>query len=214
MAKKQTAPQPAAALKYDLSGHIDEQAFELVGTDSTNMEAIARPSISFGKDAFNRLRRSPTAVVCMIILILLILGAIFLPVFSAFSVSQQNVAFANQHPMSIDTVTHNLHIFGTDALGRDIWVRTWAGARVSLTVAFAVALIDCAVGVLYGGIWRCCRQRDDAYCRNHQRHSLFDYRYASDDCYGPWPWQHYHCLLHYRVDRYGTSGTRTSYQPE
>lgn len=152
MAKKQTAPQPAAALKYDLSGHIDEQAFELVGTDSTNMEAIARPSISFGKDAFNRLRRSPTAVVCMIILILLILGAIFLPVFSAFSVSQQNVAFANQHPMSIDTVTHNLHIFGTDALGRDIWVRTWAGARVSLTVAFAVALIDCAVGVVYGGI--------------------------------------------------------------
>ena len=27
------------------------------------------------------------------------------------------------------------YLFGTDALGRDIWTRTWTGARVSLFIA-------------------------------------------------------------------------------
>lgn len=152
MAKKIQLAMEPATLQYDPNGHIDTEAFEHIGTDAADREAIARPSISFWKDAFSRVRRSPTAMVCLVLLILLICGAIFMPFFSSFSVSQQNVAFSNKPPMSIDPLSSGTHIFGTDALGRDIWVRTWAGARVSLTVAFAVALIDCIVGVIYGGI--------------------------------------------------------------
>lgn len=137
---------------YDVSGSIEPQAFELVGTDSKNMESIARPSISFGKDAFNRIKRSKVAVVCLILLMLLILGSIFVPMFSTFDHAAQNVAFANEPMMSKDPVSGNIHLFGTDALGRDIFVRAWGGARVSLTVAIVVALIDCLVGVIYGGI--------------------------------------------------------------
>ena len=152
MAKKMQPAAQTEALLYDPNGHIDTEAFERVGTDAADMEAIARPSISFWKDAFNRVRRSPTAMVCLVLLILLILGAVFIPFFSAFSISEQHVAFSNKPPMFVDPTSGNVHIFGTDALGRDIWVRTLAGARVSLTVAFAVALIDCVVGVVYGGI--------------------------------------------------------------
>ena len=71
---------------------------------------------------------------------------------SPFDYSSQNVAFANQPMMSEDPVTGQMHIFGTDALGRDVFVRAWMGARVSLTVAIVVALIDCFIGVIYGGI--------------------------------------------------------------
>lgn len=152
MAKKTQPAAPAEVLQYDPKGHIDTAAFERIGTDTADMETIARPSISFWKDAFNRVRRSPTAVICTILLVILIIGAIFIPFFSTFSISQQNVAFSNKPPMSVDSLTNGVHIFGTDALGRDIWVRTWAGARVSLTVAFAVAIIDCLVGVIYGGV--------------------------------------------------------------
>ena len=137
---------------YDVSGTIEPEAFEKIGTDSENMESIARPSISFGKDAFNRIKKSKVAVVCLILLLLLILGAIFAPMFSSFDYSTQNVAFMNQPMMSKDPYTGKAHLFGTDALGRDIFVRAWSGARVSLTVAIVVALIDCLVGVIYGGI--------------------------------------------------------------
>jgi oligopeptide transport system permease protein len=44
------------------------------------------------------------------------------------------------------------HWFGTDDLGRDLFVRTWKGAQASLFVGVAAALIDLVIGIVYGGI--------------------------------------------------------------
>ena len=41
-------------------------------------------------------------------------------------------------------------IFGTDSLGRDLWTRTWYGARVSLIIAFVTIVIDMIIGLSYG----------------------------------------------------------------
>ena len=43
-----------------------------------------------------------------------------------------------------------LFLFGTDDLGRDLWTRTWYGARVSLIIAFVTILIDMIIGMSYG----------------------------------------------------------------
>lgn len=153
MKKKAVQANTSSQLQaYDVSGKITAEAFEKVGSDSKNMESIVRPSISFGKDAFNRIRKSKVAVVCMILLGLLVIGAIFAPILSPFDYAAQNVAYSNQPMGFVDPVSGATHLFGTDALGRDIFVRVWYGARVSLTVAVVVALIDCLVGVVYGGI--------------------------------------------------------------
>ncbi|MBQ6293534.1 MAG: ABC transporter permease [Lachnospiraceae bacterium] len=42
--------------------------------------------------------------------------------------------------------------FGTDALGRDIWTRTWRGTRVSLLIAFAAVLLDLMIGTVWGAV--------------------------------------------------------------
>lgn len=131
---------------------LSPSEFAWVGSDASAMETIARPSINFWKDAFGRLFKSKVAIVCFVVLALLILGAVFIPILSPFDYSRQNVAFTDQGPMWVDNVTKQMHLFGTDDLGRDLWVRIWMGARVSLTVAFAVTLIDCIVGTIYGGI--------------------------------------------------------------
>ena len=48
-----------------------------------------------------------------------------------------------------DTFEH-LFILGTDSLGRDIWSRTLYGARISLTIGIAVAILALALGMLAG----------------------------------------------------------------
>src|SRR5690554_1195503 len=50
---------------------------------------------------------------------------------------------------SIDDV---YFLFGTDALGRDLWSRVWAGTRVSLLIGLFVAVVTLTIGVIYGAI--------------------------------------------------------------
>ncbi len=44
------------------------------------------------------------------------------------------------------------HLFGTDDLGRDLFVRTLAGAQVTLLVAFVASSVSLLIGVSYGAI--------------------------------------------------------------
>ena len=60
--------------------------------------------------------------------------AIFVPMFSKYDIATQSVAEMNQS-------FSKAHWFGTDSLGRDLWVRAWSGARVSLTIGFAASII-------------------------------------------------------------------------
>lgn len=109
-------------------------------------------SVSFGRETIMLLAHNKTAAVTAVILILLLAGAVVFPVISPFNYSQQDVTFANKPFFSISPNSGLLHIFGTDQLGRDIFVRIWYGARISLLVAGAAAVIDTVAGVLYGSV--------------------------------------------------------------
>lgn len=45
-----------------------------------------------------------------------------------------------------------LHLFGTDDLGRDLFVRTMLGIRVTLLVAVVASLVSLVIGVTYGAV--------------------------------------------------------------
>ena len=46
----------------------------------------------------------------------------------------------------------DMHLFGTDDLGRDLFVRTMLGVRVTLVVAIVASLVSLVIGVAYGAI--------------------------------------------------------------
>lgn len=46
----------------------------------------------------------------------------------------------------------DMHWFGTDDLGRDVFVRTMLGIRVTLLVAVVASLVSLVIGVLYGAV--------------------------------------------------------------
>jgi len=146
--------------------------FEPTPAQTGDNEAITRPSLTFWQDARKRLFKNPGAVVGLVILVSIVLMAIFAPMFSKFDYKTQNIRYVKIPPKmpivsylgimdgkdsdGVDVYTEKNvdenYLFGTDALGRDIWTRTWTGARVSLFIAILAATFDLLIRVTYGGI--------------------------------------------------------------
>ncbi|WP_327444441.1 ABC transporter permease [Clostridium tarantellae] len=124
---------------------LDESLFTPLTAEEKKVDPIVRPSIGYWKDAWRRLKSNKVALISLIVIILVILASIVVPKFSQFSYDTNNLSLANKKP-------NGTHWFGTDQLGRDIFVRVMYGARYSLTIGFAAATINLIIGVIYGGI--------------------------------------------------------------
>lgn len=146
--KKQLATTPAPQAQVYSPNAED---FGWVGSDTSSMENISRPSISYWKDAMSRLFKNKATIVCIAILSIIFVMAVIVPIVSPYTISEQHIVHANKGMFYTATDGHT-HIFGTDALGRDLFVRAWSGARVSLFIAFSVVAINCVLGMVYGGI--------------------------------------------------------------
>jgi oligopeptide transport system permease protein len=98
-------------------------------------------------DAWHRLLKNRAAVASsciMIIMVLLVLfGPMLLPWEGDFT-DWENTS----SPPSMETG----HWFGTDAVGRDLLVRTLEGGRISLLVGLVATLVSLVIGVTYGAV--------------------------------------------------------------
>lgn len=119
--------------------------FERVDKKNQEADKLVRPSLTYWKDALRRFKKNKAACIALTLIVIMILLAIFVPMFSPFTYRQQNYAAINVSPNAT-------YWFGTDELGRDIFVRSWEGARVSLSIAFIVVFLNTFVGIIYGGI--------------------------------------------------------------
>ena len=253
-------------------------------------EKIARPSLTYWQDCWQRLRKNKSAILSLVVIVIIVLSAIFVPMFWRFSYDQQNLEFANIPPQlqlydlgeenyvyltndfkSIDTdsagnliapskmvkddktnrmyiyeindkplvvdygvyfkaksefiqqeaanaatglipvadveylanyfadnppesgavtveeakrildkkierfavtyggevirpfktVSNKTYVWGSDSLGRDVFIRVMYGARMSLLVGVIAAIVNFVIGVLYGGIAGFCGGRVD-----------------------------------------------------
>ena len=93
-------------------------------------------------------RRDRMAMLSLIFLLLVLLGALFAPLLTPYPEQgrgEPNIAEKFQPP----SLAHPL---GTDALGRDMWARLLFGARTSLTVGLAVVALSALIGTLLGAL--------------------------------------------------------------
>jgi len=96
-------------------------------------------------DARRRLFANRAAVASMIILFTVVMLAVFANLLSPHSFEATNYDI-----ISIGPTLTDFHIFGTDAIGRDLFIRTLYGARVSLAVGIIATCVALSIGVLYG----------------------------------------------------------------
>ncbi|MGP1589965.1 MAG: ABC transporter permease [Oribacterium sp.] len=134
---------------------LDRALFVRARVDAAEREHIAAPATGVLMDAWYRLRKNRAAVLSLVILILILLFALLAPVFSPYSFKETNYDDIYA-PMS------QAHFFGTDQFGRDLFVRTWMGCRISLMIAMVAALLDLLVGVGYGAVSALLGGRVDA----------------------------------------------------
>jgi peptide/nickel transport system permease protein len=123
----------------------ESNLFTPVSEEKKRQAAVERPSLSVWKETIINIFKNKLAVFGLTLLLAILILAILGPLLVKFSPSDQDLMKANLQP-------GGKHWFGTDDLGRDMWSRTWYGARVSLTIGFAAALIDLILGVTVGGI--------------------------------------------------------------
>ncbi|MGG0655207.1 ABC transporter permease [Rummeliibacillus pycnus] len=123
---------------------ISKDKFKIVGGNHADTEKLSEKSVSFWKEVMLRFSHNKLAIVGLIILAIVMLLAIFVPLFSPYSYREQ-LGVYNAPPSA-------KHWFGTDDLGRDVFVRVWVGARISLFIGLTAAVIDLIIGVAWGSI--------------------------------------------------------------
>ncbi|MEJ2513876.1 MAG: ABC transporter permease subunit [Gammaproteobacteria bacterium] len=98
-------------------------------------------------DAGRRLAGNRPAVAAGVILAILVLLVLAGPLLSPYSYDQ-----TDWDSMSLPPELASGHVFGTDALGRDLFVRTMEGGRVSLAVGVVATLVSLVIGVTWGAV--------------------------------------------------------------
>jgi oligopeptide transport system permease protein len=112
---------------------------------------------SLWEDARTRLGRNRAAVTSIVILSVIALLALLGPLFVAYGYDQNDYNIVscapNWWPTSVSFCNAGgSHWFGTDSVGRDLFVRVLIGARVSLAVGVIATVVSLLIGVTYGAI--------------------------------------------------------------
>jgi len=107
--------------------------------------ALTEARSSLWRDAWHRLKKNRLAVIGGALLAGLTMLCIAGPWFLQMSYQEQNLDLGAAAPSAA-------HWFGTDTLGRDLFVRLLYGGRISLGVGLCATFVALTIGVIYGAI--------------------------------------------------------------
>ena len=149
---------------------FNDSAFERIMTTDAFKQDVVYKGISFWKDVRLRFVQNKGAVVGIVIILIIALFAFLAPFFSSHTYKSIETEHINLPPRVpglenlgiMDGTANGINVyeenglddvyywFGTDNLGRDIWVRVWTGTRVSIYIALLAVIIDMFIGMAYG----------------------------------------------------------------
>ena len=139
----------------------EEELFTPAGFSEERAEATSYSNYSYWGSTFRAFFKNRIAVILLAALIAVVAFAFLQP----YLPGQADPNFCAVDPLT-GVQYRNIapgedgFIWGSNAIGQDLWARIWAGARTSLTIAFFVALIEAVVGITVGVLWGYVRQLD------------------------------------------------------
>ena len=152
------------------SMHVDVSDFLPATEEEKAYMVKMRPSTTFFKDGMKRLMKNKIAAISMFVIIIITLSSIIIPFFWPYKYDKM---LGNTPGRPMDPSYNNLapfeygkaelkrieagekvfpHIFGTDAQGRDYFIRIVYGTRISLAVGFFASIIVLIIGLTVGSV--------------------------------------------------------------
>lgn len=160
-----------------LSLQIDPRKFEPATAEEKQQHEKMRQSTTFFRDGMRKLFHNPLAVLSIVVLVILVATIVVVPMIYPYSYSdmitvdgKRDKTAKNLAPMQYSKNELAAmekgekifpHLFGTDELCRDYFIRVIYGARVSLLVGLFASLIVLVIGLLYGSISGYCGGKVD-----------------------------------------------------
>ncbi len=144
--------------------------FELLEEGSRFEHDAITPTTSFLRDSMKRFRENRGAFIGCVVILFFLCIAIIAPMLSQYTYDAVDTMQQSMSPriplieklhildgdsgirQYIGQFQNAYHYFGTDVLGRDLWVRCWQGCRISLFVAASAVVINVCIGMVYGMI--------------------------------------------------------------
>lgn len=154
--------------KRPFSMQIDLSKFSPATDEEKTQINQMRESTTFFKDGMRKLFKNPLAVISIVVLFMIILTIFIAPIISPYGyeemITVDGVRDRTAKNLPPFTYSENEkaaiksgekifpHIFGTDQLNRDYFIRVVYGTRVSLTVGLFASIIVLIIGLIYGSI--------------------------------------------------------------
>jgi oligopeptide transport system permease protein len=122
-----------------------EEALSRTAAERGQEAGAASVRASLWRDALYRFRKNRASVIAAFAFLVLLAYVIFTPIFSRYDPNAIDFSQSYERPS-------REHFFGTDQFGRDLFLRTALGGRISIGIGFAATIAIMGVGILYGAV--------------------------------------------------------------
>jgi ABC-type dipeptide/oligopeptide/nickel transport system permease subunit len=124
------------------------EAFEAQTVEDTRLIEAKGP----WRLAWDRLRRDRVAIVCFVVIVLIVLVAVCAPLIADLVGHKPNATdqLGGLTPEGLPKGPSWSHPFGTDSLGRDVFIRVVYAARISLLAGVVASTLAIIVGAVVG----------------------------------------------------------------
>ncbi|MBK2093120.1 ABC transporter permease [Francisella philomiragia] len=105
---------------------------------------MANKKQSLFQDAFIRFKKDKVAVFSLFVIVAILVACFIVPWFYPDNYFSHIDLYSTTQAPSFE------HFFGTDAIGRDVFVRVLVGGQISFEVAIVATIVSVVIGTLWG----------------------------------------------------------------